>query len=91
MLNNGNVDKHGNREVVEAFVQYLFSAEVQVEFVKAGFRPIEPEIANTRENLDRFPKVSYLATIQDFDSWSAVQKKFFADGALFDQTQAQKK
>lgn len=86
-----NVDKHGNREVVEAFVQYLFSAEVQVEFAKAGFRPIEPEIANTRENLDRFPKVPYLATIQDFDSWSAVQKKFFADGALFDQTQAQKK
>lgn len=86
-----NVDKHGNREVVEAFVQYLFSADAQVEFAKAGFRPIEPTVAQTPENLKRFPKVPHLATIQDFKSWSAVQKQFFADGAMFDQIQAQKK
>jgi sulfate/thiosulfate transport system substrate-binding protein len=86
-----NVDKHGNREVVEAFVQYLFSAEAQVEFAKAGFRPIEPSVAGTPENLKRFPTVPNLATIQDFKSWSAVQKQFFADGAMFDQIQAQKK
>ena len=86
-----NVDKHGNREVVEAFMQYLFSAEAQVEFAKAGFRPIAPEVANTPENLARFPQIPNLATIQDFDSWSAVQKKFFADGAMFDQIQAQRK
>ena len=86
-----NVDKHGNREVVEAFMRYLFSAEAQVEFAKAGFRPIEPGLASTPENLVRFPKIPNLATIQDFKSWSAVQKKFFADGAMFDQIQAQKK
>ena len=86
-----NVEKHGNREVVEAFMQYLFSAEAQIEFAKAGFRPIEPTISNTPENLTRFPKITNLATIQDFQSWSAVQKKFFADGAMFDQIQAQKK
>jgi sulfate/thiosulfate transport system substrate-binding protein len=86
-----NVDKHGNREVVEAFVQYLFSAEAQVEFAKAGFRPIEPSVAGTPDNLKRFPNVPNLATIQDFKSWSAVQKQFFADGAMFDQIQSQKK
>ena len=86
-----NVEKHGNREVVEAFMQYLFSAEAQIEFAKAGFRPIESTISNTPENLNRFPKIPNLATIQDFQSWSAVQKKFFADGAMFDQIQAQKK
>jgi sulfate/thiosulfate transport system substrate-binding protein len=86
-----NVDKHGNREVVEAFVQYLFSAEAQVEFAKAGFRPVDPTVAGTPDNLKRFPKVPHLATVKDFESWSAVQKKFFADGAMFDQIQAQKK
>ena len=86
-----NVDKHGNREVVEAFMQYLFSAEAQIEFAKAGFRPIDPTISDTPENLNRFPKILNLATIQDLKSWSAVQKKFFADGAMFDQIQAQKK
>ena len=86
-----NVEKHGNREVVEAFIQYLFSAEAQIEFAKAGFRPIDPTISNTPENLNRFPKIPRLSTIQDFKNWSTVQKKFFADGAMFDQIQAQKK
>lgn len=86
-----NVDRHGNREVVEAFVQYLFSPEVQTEFAKSGFRPVTPEIAQALENRTRFPTIPKLSTVQDFKGWSAVQKQFFADGALFDRIQAQKK
>ncbi|MBF2029665.1 MAG: sulfate ABC transporter substrate-binding protein [Oscillatoriales cyanobacterium C42_A2020_001] len=34
-----NVDKHGTREVAQAFVEYLFTPEAQREFAKVGFRP----------------------------------------------------
>ncbi len=80
-----NVDKHGTREVAEAFAKYLFTPEAQAEFVKLGFRPAD-EAAKTKENTDKFPAVKTLATIKDFGGWDEVQKKFFEDGAIFDQT-----
>lgn len=86
-----NVDKHGNREVVEAFIQYLFTPEAQTEFAKVGFRPVDETVAKTKEFADKYPPVKILSTIQDLGGWDAVQKKFFDDGALFDQIQAKKK
>jgi sulfate transport system substrate-binding protein len=32
--------------------------------------------------------VKTLGSIQDFGGWSAAQKKFFEDGAIFDQIEA---
>jgi len=76
-----NVDKHGTREVAEAFVKYLFTPEAQQEFAKVGFRPVDKTVTA------KYPKVSTLSTIEDFGGWDAVQQKFFADGAIFDQIQ----
>jgi sulfate transport system substrate-binding protein len=86
-----NVDKHGTREVAEGFVKYLYTPEAQQEFVKFGFRPVDETLAQTKEVTDKFPKVKTLGTVADFGGWEAVDKKFFADGALFDKIQAQKK
>jgi sulfate/thiosulfate transport system substrate-binding protein len=83
-----NVDKHGNREVAEAFVKYLFTPEAQQEFAKVGFRPVDETIAKTKEVTDKYPKVKTLGTVQDFGGWDTVQKKFFEDGAIFDKIQA---
>jgi sulfate/thiosulfate transport system substrate-binding protein len=83
-----NVDKHGTREVAEAFVKYLFTPEAQQEFAKVGFRPVDETVAQTKEVTDKYPKVKTLGTVADFGGWDAVQKKFFADGAIFDQIQA---
>lgn len=82
-----NVDKHGTREVAQAFVQYLFTPEAQQEFAKIGFRPIDPTQITDKALLEKFPPVKNLATVQEFGGWGEVQKKFFADGALFDQMQ----
>jgi sulfate transport system substrate-binding protein len=82
-----NIARHNNREVVEAFVQYLFTPEAQAEFVKAGFRPIEPANAATQIPVPQFPPVETLGTIEDYGGWSKVQKTFFDDGAFFDQMQ----
>lgn len=86
-----NVDKHGNREVAEGFIKFLYTPEAQQEFIKLGFRPADETLAQTKEVADKFPKVKTLGTVQDFGGWEAVDKKFFADGALFDKIQSQKK
>jgi sulfate/thiosulfate-binding protein len=78
-----NVDKHGNRAVVEAFVKYLYSPEGQEEFAKAGFRPVNKTVAQKPEYVARYPGVN-LAVVKDYGGWSEIQKKFFADGAMFD-------
>ena len=80
-----NVDKHGNREVSEAFVKFLFTPEAQREFSKVGFRPIDPTVAKEVKN--KFPYIARLYTVADLGGWSAVQKKFFADGSIFDKIQ----
>jgi sulfate transport system substrate-binding protein len=81
-----NVDKHGTREVAEAFVKYLYTPDAQREFAKAGFRPVDPTVAKEAEK--DFPPVKTLFTVKDLGGWSEVQKKFFDDGAVFDKIQA---
>ena len=85
-----NVDKHGNREVTEAFVKYLFTPEAQQEFAKLGFRSVDAKVAQNKELSGKYPQVKTLGTVADYGGWSEVQKKFFADGAIFDQIQAKK-
>lgn len=84
-----NVDKHGTREVAEAFVQYLFTPEAQEEFVKLGFRPLDGSSVKTKDNTEKYPPVKTLGTIKEYGGWGDAQKKFFEDGAIFDQIQAQ--
>ena len=83
-----NVARHKNREVAEAFVQYLFTPEAQAAFAKAGFRPIDPTIAQSPDLKRQYPPIKRLSTVADYGGWKRVQKQFFADNALFDQIQA---
>ncbi|HIK12006.1 MAG TPA: sulfate ABC transporter substrate-binding protein [Oscillatoriaceae cyanobacterium M33_DOE_052] len=80
---DANVDKHGTREVAEAFVKFLFTPEAQREFAKVGFRPIDAAVAT--EFAKEYPPIKTLSTVADFGGWDEVQKKFFDDGAIFDQ------
>lgn len=85
-----NVDKHGTREVAEAFVQYLFTPEAQQEFAKLGFRPLDEAVAQNKELkalADKYTQVNNLGNVQDYGGWAEVQTKFFEDGAVFDQIQ----
>ncbi|MFQ4143542.1 sulfate ABC transporter substrate-binding protein [Chlorogloeopsis sp. ULAP02] len=86
-----NVDKHGTREVAQAFVEYLFTPEAQAEFARIGFRPVDEAKLQTKELADKYPKVERLASVADYGGWDAVQKKFFDDGAIFDQIQSKRR
>lgn len=84
-----NVAKHGTKEVAEAFVKFLYTPEAQTEFAKLGFRPVDDTVAKEKQFVDQFPAVKELATVKDLGGWSEINKKFFADGAAFDQIQGQ--
>ena len=81
-----NVDKHGTREVAEAFVKFLYTPEAQREFAKVGFRPVDPTVE--KEVAKQFIPIKTLFTAQDLGGWDEIQKKFFDDGAIFDKIQA---
>lgn len=81
-----NVDKHGTREVSEAFVEFLFTPEAQRIFADAGFRPVDEAVST--EFAAQYPKVEKLFTVTDLGGWKTVQEKFFEDGAEFDQMQS---
>jgi len=82
-----NVDKHGTREVAEAFVKFLYSPEAQREFAKAGFRPVDATVAAEPEFVQKYAPVKTLFTAQDLGGWGDIQQKFFDDGAVFDKIQ----
>jgi sulfate/thiosulfate transport system substrate-binding protein len=84
---DANVDKHGTREVAEAFVQFLFTPEAQREFAKVGFRSVDEGVAKAAAK--DYPAIKKLFTITDLGGWSKVQKDYFEDGAIFDKIQAQ--
>jgi sulfate transport system substrate-binding protein len=83
---DANVNKHGTRDVAEAFVEFLFTPEAQRAFAKVGFRPVEPSVVE--EFADQYPEIETLFTVDDLGGWDAVQSQFFADGAEFDKIQA---
>ncbi len=77
------VDKHGTRKVSEAFAHYLFSPEAQREFAKTGLRPVNAQVV--KEFANKYRKIDKLYKVGEFGGWNAVNTKFFADGAIFDQ------
>ncbi|QAY68240.1 sulfate ABC transporter substrate-binding protein [Paenibacillus protaetiae] len=80
-----NADKHGTREVSEAYLQYLYSDEGQEIAAKNFYRPINQTIAAKYK--DTFKDLELL-NISDFGGWAEAQKKHFADGGVFDQIYA---
>ncbi|MDZ8023837.1 MAG: sulfate ABC transporter substrate-binding protein [Nostoc sp. DedQUE11] len=83
-----NVEQHGTRKVAEAFVQYLYTPEVQREFAKIGFRPVDTAIA--KQLSSDFPQIKTLLRVEDLGGWNSIGQKFFSEGAIFDKIQAQK-
>ena len=79
-----NVDQHGTRNVAQAFIEYLYTPEAQQEFAQIGYRPIDANILSEKGLSNQFAKVKTLATAKDYGGWTDIQKKFFAEGAIFE-------
>jgi len=82
-----NVDRHGTREVAQAYLQYLYSPEGQRIAARHYYRPRHPDYAD-RKDVARFPQVQLVTIRSAFGSWEKAQAEHFADGGVFDQIQA---
>jgi len=81
-----NVDKHNTRAAAEAYLKHLYSEEAQEIVGRYGYRPQMPSVA--AKYADRFPKLKLFTIQETFGGWQNAQKKFFADGGIFDQIYA---
>jgi len=84
-----NVDKHGTREVAQAYLQYLYSPEGQKIAARHYYRPRHPQFADPAD-IARFPKVELVTIEGVFGSWAKAQATHFAEGGVFDQIQSEK-
>ena len=70
-----SVEKHGNRDVVEAFVDFLYNAESQKAFAEAGFRPVDKDVAANYK--DNYPVPELLFGIEYLGGWEKVIKEIY--------------
>ncbi|GAA5068624.1 sulfate ABC transporter substrate-binding protein [Nocardia callitridis] len=71
VLNNSK-----QREKAVAFRDFLFTTEGQKAWAEAGFRPVDPAVAE--EYKDDFPTPEKLWTIDDLGGWKSVDSALFA-------------
>lgn len=81
-----NADRHGVREVADAFVQYLYSDTAQKLFAKHGFRPVQDELAAQMQ--DSFPQPADLFTIDYLGGWDEVRKSLYSKRGIWYQVLA---
>lgn len=78
------VDKHGTREVAEAFVQFLFTKQAQEVFAKHGLRSLDTAVADATKA--QYPPVADLFTItEQFGGWKDAAPKYFGDTGIYTQ------
>ena len=75
------VDKHGTREVAEAFVAFLHTAEAQTVFAKYGLRSVDPTVAQA--TAAQYPAIADQFTIAEFGGWAKATPEFFGDTGIF--------
>lgn len=79
-----NVDKHGVREVAEAFLNYLWTPAGQRDYAKYGLRSVTPD-AMTPETLAQLPSVSDLWKIDYLGGWKRVTTEIYGPQGVFSQ------
>ena len=77
-----NVAKHNTLDVSKAYLEYLYTDDGQRLACKWGYRPRETSILGKCGT--HFASTD-LTSIVNFGGWTAVQKRFFDDGGVFDQ------
>lgn len=78
-----NVERHGTRQIAEAYLRYLYSPEGQRLAAKHYYRPASPELA-APEDIARFPDVELFTIDELFGGWQQAQHTHFNDGGIFD-------
>jgi sulfate/thiosulfate-binding protein len=76
-------NKHGTREVAQAYLEYLYTDAGQEIAAKHFYRPRNPAIAAKYQS--QFPSVKLVTVDEVFGGWKKAHATHFADGGTFDQ------
>jgi sulfate transport system substrate-binding protein len=85
---DANVRRKGTAEIADAYVRFLYTEEAQELIVKNYHRPTTAAVFARHKAL--FPEMDLrrATTLVPSGKWDDIQKKFFAEGAVFDQIQS---
>jgi sulfate/thiosulfate transport system substrate-binding protein len=81
-----NADRHGVRQVAEAFVEFLRAQKAQELFAKHGFRPVLPELADKLK--DQYPQPPQLFDIGYLGGWDVVRDSLYSKRGVWYQVLA---
>jgi sulfate transport system substrate-binding protein len=77
-------EKHGVKDIAEAYLEYLYSPIGQRLAARHYYRPVFETFADPAD-LARFPAVERITVDAVFGGWKKAQERHFNDGGLFDQ------
>jgi sulfate transport system substrate-binding protein len=80
------VDRHGTRDIAEAYLRFLYSPEAQAIIARHGYRPRDPAVM--ARYAARFPAIPMFDIDRNFGGWTKAQSIFFDDNGIFDRIYA---
>lgn len=80
---DANTRRRGTGDLAESYIRFLYQSAAQDVIAEEYYRPSTPEAA--KKHADRFGMIERFAIDQVIPGgWIEAQKKFFADGGVFD-------
>ncbi|MGN6328692.1 MAG: sulfate ABC transporter substrate-binding protein [Rhodanobacter sp.] len=80
---DSNAKKHGTQALAEAYLKFLYTPAAQEIIARNFYRP---RLASVEAKYGaQFAKLKLFTIDDTFGGWRAAQKRFFADGGVFDQ------
>jgi len=76
-----NVDKHGTREIAEAFINFVYSEEAQAVYAEHGLRVVLPAVAEANE--ETYPPIEDLFTVEYFGGWEQIMQEIFGESGAY--------
>ena len=85
---DANVRRKGTAAMADEYMRFLYTEEAQELIVKNFHRPTNPAVFERHKRL--FPEMDLrrATTLVPSGNWNDIQKRFFAEGAVFDQIQS---
>ena len=77
-----NANRHGTTDIAKAYLDFLYSTQGQEIIAQHFFRPFNAGVLAAHEGT--FKKID-MVTVESMGGWKIAQKKYFADGGVFDQ------
>jgi len=80
---DASVDKHGTREVAEAFLEFLYSERAQEIYAQHGLRVVNQNVA--ADFTQDYPPVEDLFTVDTFGGWDQIMSGIFGEEGVYTQ------